>query len=40
MGSKTKECAKYYESLGYKVKVVLNEHDNHKLTRKEDFYNL
>jgi 2-C-methyl-D-erythritol 4-phosphate cytidylyltransferase len=28
------------ESLGYKVKVVLNEHDNHKLTREEDFYNL
>ena len=28
------------ESLGYKVKVVLNNYDNHKLTREDDFLDL
>ena len=32
--------ASLVESMGYKVEVVINEYDNHKLTREEDFIDL
>jgi len=32
--------ASLVEAMGYKVEVVINEYDNHKLTREEDFIDL